>query len=286
MSTGRSHPRMKLMSLLESDDLTVIAGAHDALSAKLAEREGFDAVWVSSLGVTSALGMVDEGILTMTEMLDAAWRIRRAISCPVVVDCDTGYGEIPNVRRLVFEAVSRDIDGLCLEDQLFPKRNTFLDGEHQLEDAHRFGAKIAAAVDARDSVGGECLIIARTEALAQGHTVEAAVDRARLYAAAGADAILVQHREPQLGALAEFAAQRPGGKAIGILATSIRGTGFDELGKVGFGFAIYANQGLRAAVQATSDTYRYILSSGGRQPEDLRLASMADVLELQSDWRT
>jgi phosphoenolpyruvate phosphomutase len=282
---GQEESNSNLAELLAKNTLTIIAGAHDALSARLAQRHGFDAIWVSSFGVTNALGLIDEGVITLTEMLDVAWRIRKSVDCPVVVDCDTGYGDEINARRLVREAAWRGISAVCLEDQVFPKRNTFLDGEHRLEDHRRFCAKITAASESVDR--SDCLIIARTEALAQGQPVSAALDRAYLYSEAGADAIIIQHRLPEMRALESFATEWNGAKPLGVLATSIRDVGFKEMEQAGFGFVIYANQGLRAAVRAMNETYERILAYRGRQPADLALASMDEVLKLQSDtsWR-
>jgi phosphoenolpyruvate phosphomutase len=267
--------------LFGREGFTLLAGAHDAISARIAVKQGFDAIWVSSFGVTNALGMVDEGIITLTEMLDAAWRVKQSVRCPVVVDCDTGYGEPINVLRLAREASMRRIEAICLEDQRFPKRNTFLDGKHQLEDADRFCDKIAAALAGRGSDGP--LVVARTEAIAQGHPVGVALERAVRYAAAGADAIVVQSVTPNMRSLESFAVGWDGPQPLGLLATSVRNVGFEEMRRAGFSFAIYANQGLRSAVRAMNETYAKILKSGGKQPAGIELASMEEVLNLQSD---
>jgi phosphoenolpyruvate phosphomutase len=266
--------------LFGGEGFALLAGAHDAISARIAVKQGFDAIWISSFGVTNALGLVDEGIITLTEMLEAAWRVKQSVRCPVVVDCDTGYGEAINVLRVAREASTRRIDAVCLEDQRFPKRNTFLDGEHQLEDADRFCEKIAAAVAGRGSNGP--LVVARTEAIAQGHPVGVALERAMRYAAAGADAIVVQSVTPKMSSLKSFAAGWDGPQPLGLLATSVRNVGFEEMRRAGFGFAIYANQGLRSAVKAMNDTYAKILKGGGKQV-GIDLASMEEILSLQSD---
>ena len=280
MTNGPEELDGSLAALLNSTGLTVLAGAYDVLSARLAQRHGFGAIWVSSFGVTNALGLADEGVITLTEMLDTAWRIKKTVSRPVIVDCDTGYGDETNVRRLVTEADCRGIDAICLEDQALPKRNTFLNGEHRLEDYRQFCTKIAAASEARE--GGGCLVIARTEALAQGHPVSVALERARLYSEAGADAIIIQHRAPDMHALESFAKEWNHAKPLGVLATSIVDVSFQEMSRAGFRFVIYANQGLRAAVRAVTDAYARIFDSGGRQPVDLKLATIEEVLTLQS----
>lgn len=266
--------------LFRRGGFALLAGAHDAISARIAVKQGFDAIWVSSFGVTNALGLVDEGIITLTEMLDVAWRIKQAVRCPVVVDCDTGYGEAINVLRLTREASARRIDAVCLEDQRFPKRNTFLDGKHQLEDIDRFCEKIAAAVAGRGSDGP--LVVARTEAIAQGHPVDVALERAAGYAAAGADAIVVQSVTPGMSSLDPFAGGWDGPEPLGLLTTSLPNVGFEDMCRSGFSFAIYANQGLRSAVKAMNDTYAKIIKGGGKQDE-IDVAPMEEVLSLQSD---
>ena len=266
--------------LFGGEGLALLAGAHDAISARIAVKQGFDAIWVGSFGVTNSLGLVDEGVITLTEMLDAAWRVKQSVHCPVVVDCDTGYGEVINVLRLTREASARRIDAICLEDQQFPKRNTFLGGRHQLEDADRFCGKIAAAVAGRGGDGP--LVVARTEAIAQGHPVSVALERAVRYAAAGADAIVVQSVTPSMSALESFAHGWDEPQPLGVIATSLRNVGFEEMRRAGFGFAIYANQGLRSAVRAMKDTYAKILENGGKQIA-IDLASMDEILSLQSD---
>jgi phosphoenolpyruvate phosphomutase len=266
--------------LFQGKSLVLLAGAHDAISARIAVKQGFDAIWVSGFGVTNALGLLDEGIITLTEMMDAAWRVKQSVRCPVVVDCDTGYGDATNVLRLAKEASVRRIDAVCLEDQKFPKRNTFLDGKHQLEDIDRFCDKIAAAASGRGS--DRLLVVARSEAIAQGYPVTVALERAVRYAAAGADAILVQSVTSNMDSLGLFAGGWDGPQPLGLIATSLRNIGFEEMHRAGFSFAVYANQGLRSAVKAMNDTYAKIFKSGGKQVE-INVASMQEILSLQSD---
>jgi phosphoenolpyruvate phosphomutase len=103
------------------------------------------------------------------------------------------------------------------------------------------------------------------------------------YAAAGADAIVVQSVTPNMSSLESFALGWDGPQPLGLLATSVRNVGFEEMRQAGFSFAIYANQGLRSAVKAMNDTYAKILKGGGKQPVGIDLASMEEVLSLQSD---
>src|SRR5512134_3850306 len=101
------------------------AGAHDALSAKLAEEAGFDAIWASGFGISAVQAVPDANILTLTETLDAVRRICDAVRIPVVADCDNGYGNAINVIRTVEDYEADGIAGLCIEDNVFPKRCSF-----------------------------------------------------------------------------------------------------------------------------------------------------------------
>ena len=120
--------RRALRTGLESSGVLVTVGAHDALTARLIEIYGFDAVWVSGFGVsTMGHALPDLNLLTMTEALAAAGRIDAATGLPVVADCDNGFGGYNNVVRTVREYERAGIAGICIEDNQFPKRNSLLD---------------------------------------------------------------------------------------------------------------------------------------------------------------
>jgi phosphoenolpyruvate phosphomutase len=134
-----------LATLLDCPEVTRFVGARDPLTAILAEQAGFDGVWVSSLETSATRGLPDLGLLTMTECLADATAIRKAVTIPALVDCDTGYGGQVNVRRTVREFAAAGISGICLEDKVFPKRNSFLDGEHALMPRDEFAQAVATA---------------------------------------------------------------------------------------------------------------------------------------------
>ena len=120
--------RAPLLPLLARGDLVLAAGAHDALSAKLAEECGFDAIWASGFGISAVQGVPDANILTLTETLEAVRRIVDAVRIPVVADCDNGYGNAINVMRTVGEFERAGAAGVCIEDNDFPKRCSFYAG--------------------------------------------------------------------------------------------------------------------------------------------------------------
>jgi 2-methylisocitrate lyase-like PEP mutase family enzyme len=179
----------RLRELLAGEDPVVAPGAYDALSARLVEAAGFPAVYMTGFGVTASLiGRPDVGLLTMTEMVQAARRICSAVGVPVIADADTGYGNALNVIRTVKEYEAAGVAGIHLEDQVAPKRCGHMDGK-QVIPADTMVDRVRAAVAARGD--DDFVLIARTDARAV-EGVDAAVERARRYRDAGADALFVE----------------------------------------------------------------------------------------------
>jgi carboxyvinyl-carboxyphosphonate phosphorylmutase len=179
----------RLRELLAGDEIVVAPGAFDALSARLVEAAGFPAVYLTGFGTTaSLLGRPDVGLLTMTEMVQAAGRIRAAVEVPVVADADTGYGNALNVIRTVREYEAAGVAGIHLEDQVAPKRCGHLEGKRVVP-AETMTDRVRAAVAARQDP--DFVLIARTDARAV-EGLDAAIDRARRYRDAGADMLFVE----------------------------------------------------------------------------------------------
>lgn len=171
------------------EEILIMPGAHDALTARIIERAGFPAVTMGGYSASaSLLGRPDISLLTLTEMIDCYARVADAVEVPVFVDGDTGYGGVLNVRRTVKEIERTGAAGMFIEDQVFPKRCGHMEGK-QVVEAEEMVAKIKAAVDAR--VDDDFVIMARTDALAI-HGVDNAVERGNLYRRAGADLIFVE----------------------------------------------------------------------------------------------
>ncbi|MFJ9779666.1 oxaloacetate decarboxylase [Amycolatopsis sp. NPDC101161] len=179
----------RLRELLAGDEPVVAPGAFDALSARLVEAAGFPAVYMTGFGTTaSLLGRPDVGLLTMTEMVQAAGRLRQAVEVPVIADADTGYGNALNVIRTVREYEAAGVAALHLEDQVAPKRCGHLEGKRVVP-AETMADRVRAAVAAR--YDPDFLLIARTDARAV-EGLDAAIDRARRYRDAGADMLFVE----------------------------------------------------------------------------------------------
>src|SRR6056297_2772592 len=178
-----------LRRLLEQPGLLMAPGVADALNARLVAQAGFDAIYMTGAGTAvSRLGMPDIGLLTVSEMADNAGRIADASGLPLISDADTGYGGPLNVQRTVRMFEKAGVAGIHIEDQSWPKRCGHLSGK-SLIPAEEMAAKVRAACDAR--VDDDFVIIARTDAIAVDG-LAAALDRADLYAEAGADVIFVE----------------------------------------------------------------------------------------------
>jgi 2-methylisocitrate lyase-like PEP mutase family enzyme len=177
----------KLRYLLSKPGVTLAPGVVDALSAKLARDVGFQAVFMGGNATTAVrLGTPDVGLLTLTEMADSAARIVDAAGLPLVVDADTGYGNALNVQRTIREFERAGVAGFHMEDQASPKKCGHFQGKILIPTREMEG-KIKAAVDARQDP--DFLIIARTDAIAVDG-LDAALERAEFYYAAGADMLM------------------------------------------------------------------------------------------------
>src|SRR6185312_3795220 len=182
-------PRARLRELLASPAPLLAPGAYDALSARLIEQAGFDVVYMTGFGTTASLiGRPDVGLLSGSEMVDNARRICAAVDVPVIADADTGYGNAVNVVRTVQLYEQAGVAGIHLEDQVMPKKCGHMTGKVVIPPDEMVG-KIRAAVAARRDP--DFLLIARTDAAAV-EGLSAGIDRARAYAAAGADVLFVE----------------------------------------------------------------------------------------------
>ena len=265
--------------LLRGPGVVLAAGAHDALSAKLAEQAGFDAIWASGFGVSAVQAVPDANILTLTETLEAVRRIVDAVVIPVVADCDNGYGNAINVMRTAAEFERAGAAGICIEYNEFPKRCSFYAGvRRDLVPAEEHARKVEAATAARRDPG--FLVIARTEALIAGLGHEEALRRARAYADAGADAVLVHSKARDFNELHAFAEAWDRRVPLVAVPTTYPTVGAGELAAAGFRMAIFANQALRAAIVAMRDALGEMRRSGTAASVEERIASLEEVYAL------
>lgn len=237
--------RKTLRTLVEARRGVIVPGAFNALSAKVVEDLGFEAIYVTGAGVTNMwFGMPDQGFMGLAEIADHTARIRDAVSVPLIVDADTGFGNALNVYHSVRTLERAGADCIQLEDQVAPKRCGHFAGKDVISTEEAVG-KIKAAADARRD--SDLLIMARTDAAAV-HGFEAAVERAQRFAEAGADILFVEavttadeiRALPQRLDKPQLMNMVIGGRTPIFNAT--------ELADLGYGIVLYANAALQGAV--------------------------------------
>ena len=269
-----------LLKKLQEKQFVKVCGAFDVMSAKLAETNGFDAVWASGFGISSTRALPDAGILTMTELLDAVTFMAEACSIPVIADCDTGYGGPNNVAHLVRKFENAGIAGICIEDKTFPKENSlFKDGKQEMIAKKDFVAKLVAAKNAKRN--REFVIIGRTEALIADLGVEEALERATAYEKAGADIIFVHSRKKDPDEIFEFYKKWKGKIPIMAVPTAFPTVTLDELKSRGVRMVVFAHQTTLAAFAAVSDVVKQMSKIKSLDDLETKLASMDDLFKLQ-----
>ena len=266
--------------LLQSDQLEFAMEAHNGISAKIVEEAGFQAIWAGGLSITASMGVRDNNEASWTQMLDAFEYMSDASSLPILVDADTGYGNFNNVRRLVRKLEQRGVAAVCIEDKLFPKTNSFIDGERQqLADIHEFAGKIRAAKDTQGDPSFS--VVARVEALIAGWPVDEALHRAHAYADSGADAILVHSKTPGPEQILEFMEHWTRDCPVVIVPTMYWRTPTALFAEAGVSMVIWANHMLRSAVTAMQRTAQTIYAASSIAPVEAEVASIEEIFRLQ-----
>jgi len=249
-----------LRKILSEPGIILSPGVYDCLSAKIAERTGFEVIFTSGFGISgSVLGYPDYGLLTATEMLNATGNISKSVDIPLIADIDTGYGNSLNVVRTIKDVIDLGIAGVILEDQEWPKRCGHLEGKRIIA-MEEHVEKIRAARFASGESG--LVIVARTDAREE-LGLEEAIRRGKAYYEAGADVIFIE--APQTEAeLKEIPSALPD---VPLLANMIEGgktpcLSAQDLEKLGFKLGVFALSGLFAATKAIDDCFRFLKENG------------------------
>ena len=257
-----------------------VGGAFDAMSAKLVESAGFDAIWAGSFAISATHALPDASILTMTEFFDVASTMANACEIPIIADCDTGYGGPSNVTHMVKKYENAGISSICIEDKIFPKQNSLLEGgQNDLLSEKEFVAKILAGKEAKQDKN--FLIIARIEALISGLGIQDALKRADAYEKAGADAILIHSKEKTPDEIFEFTENWKGSIPIVAIPTTYDSVKISELQKNKIKMVIYANQTLRSAYTAMEKLLKEMVTVERISDVKQEISSMKKIFELQ-----
>ena len=248
----------RLKSLIDNNQFVLTPGVFSPLIAMMAEKKGFKSMYFSGAAFSAMKGIPDIGIFTFQELFDAVIEITKMSNLPLIVDVDTGFGEVINVTRTVSDLESIGVDAIQIEDQLFPKRCGHLEGK-EIINSNEFAKKIYAA----KSVSKYMLVIARTDAKAV-EGIDSAIERAKLYKDAGADIIFPEALETE--------------EEFKLFAESVNGdmlANMTEFGKtpyypaekfadMGYKIIIYPVSGLRTALNAISALFDEIMETGSQ----------------------
>ena len=269
-----------LQKKLQQNSIIKVGGAFDAMSAKLVENAGFDAVWAGSFAISATHALPDASILTMTEFFNVASTMTNACDIPIIADCDTGYGGPSNVAHMVRKYENAGIASICIEDKTFPKQNSLLEnGKNDLLSEKEFVAKILAAKEAKNN--NDFLIIARIEALISGLGVKEALKRADAYEAAGADAILIHSKQKTPEEIFEFTDSWKGTIPIVAIPTTYDSVKLNELQEHKIKMVIYANQTLRVAYTAMENLLKEMMMTEKISDVKQPMSNMNEIFELQ-----
>ena len=256
--------------------------AHNGLSAKIAEEAGFKAIWGSGLSISAALGVRDNNEASWTQVLEVVEFMSDATNIPILLDGDTGYGNFNNVRRLVRKLEQRNVAAVCIEDKLFPKSNSFSEGEPQpLADIKEFSNKIKAAKDTQRDP--DFCVVARVEAFIAGRDLTEALTRAMAYYEAGADAILIHSKLSTPNQILEFMAQWKNNCPVVIVPTMYYGTPTRVFEKAGVSVVIWANHLLRSSLAAMQRTAGRIYQEQSLLAIEAEIAPVKEVFRLQGE---
>jgi phosphoenolpyruvate phosphomutase len=273
-------PAVRLRRLLDPARVSFVMEAHNALSARIVEEAGFEAVWASGLTISASLGLRDCNEASWTQCLDCVEFMADAIAIPILMDADSGYGNFNNVRRLVAKAGQRGVAGLCIEDKLFPKMNSLRPGDPQpLAKIDEFCGRLKAAKDAQTD--DAFVVVARIEALVSGLGLREALRRADAYAAAGADAIIIHSVKPDASEVLAF--KREWQEALPVVAvpTKYSRTPTDAFRRAGFAALIWANHLLRSSIVAMQRTAAAIFEAEAVSGVEPAIAPVSEIFRLQ-----
>ncbi len=271
---------VKLRALLKRPGVIKAVGAHDAMSARLIQRAGFDAIWASGFAISASLKCIpDASFIDSSQQLAVERNMVEAVSIPIIADCDTGYGNALNVMRTVNDRERAGIAAICIEDNVYPKRCSFYAGvRRELIPIEEHCGKIRAAKASQ--IFPEFVIIARTEALIAGWGQEEALKRVEAYADAGADAILIHSKSKKFDELRALYKAWSGRVPLVVVPTMFDQTTVAEMEEAGAKIIIYANQPVRAAIRAMTDMLDLIKKDTRPGAANDRIATLSEVYDI------
>ncbi len=270
----------QLKNLLNSPQTEFILEAHNGLSARIVEEAGFKGIWGSGLALSAQHAVRDNNELSWTQVVEQLGFMTDVTNIPILLDGDTGYGDFNNMRRLVRKLGQIGVAGVCIEDKLFPKTNSFIQGEAQpLEDIQTFCGKIRAGKDSQ--ADDDFCIVARVEAFIAGWGLDEALKRAEAYHAAGADAILIHSKHSQPDQVLGFAAEWANRSPLVIVPTKYYATPTEVFEEANIGLVVWANHMIRTCISAMQKTASNIHVTRSLVESEGRIATVPEIFRLQ-----
>jgi phosphoenolpyruvate phosphomutase len=271
----------QLRRMIHSQKLEYVMEAHSGLSAKIVEEAGFKGIWASGLSISASFGVRDNNEASWTQVLDVLEFMSDATSIPILVDGDTGYGNFNNARRLVKKLEQQNIAGICIEDKLFPKTNSFINSKAQpLAEVDEFCGKIKAMKDTQ--LDDDFIVVARVEAFIAGWGLTEALRRAEAYRLAGADAILIHSKRSDITEIEDFMKEWKGRHPVVIVPTKYYSTPTKRFEELGISMVVWANHNLRASVDAMKKISRQIYQDESLMGVEGHVASLKEIFTLQN----
>lgn len=261
-----------------SQQLLFLMEAHNGLSAKIVEEAGFKGIWASGLTMSAALGLRDSNEASWTQVLETLEYMADSTSLPILMDGDTGFGNFNNVRRLVRKLCERGVGGVCIEDKIFPKTNSFIGEAQPLAEIDEFCGRIKAGKDAQSD--DDFVLVARTEALISGRGMDEALFRAEAYADSGADAILIHSKQQNAAEIFAFAERWANRTPLVIVPTMYYATPTELFRQAGISTVIWANHLLRSSITAMREIAKRIFDDQSLADVEGRVASVKDIFHL------
>jgi phosphoenolpyruvate phosphomutase len=253
--------------------------AHNGLSARVVEEAGFKGIWGSGLSMSAAMGVRDNNEASWTQVLEVLEFMSDVTNIPILLDGDTGYGNFNNMRRLVTKLEQRKVGGVCIEDKLFPKTNSFVGDTQPLADMDEFCGKIKAAKDTQ--LDDDFVVVARLEGFISGWGLKDVISRAEAYHAAGADALLVHSKKSSPSDIDAFMKEWGDRLPIVIVPTKYYSTPTEHFRKLGISLVIWANHNLRSSIKAMRATSARIFADESLINVEGAIATVVDIFHLQ-----
>jgi phosphoenolpyruvate phosphomutase len=271
----------RFRDLLNSSKLEFLLEAHSGLSARIVQEAGFSGIWASGLSMSALCGVRDSNEASWTQVLEIVEFMADATDIPILIDADTGFGNFNNARRLVRKLEQRHVAAMCIEDKLFPKTNSFINGEKQaLAPIEEFAGKIRAIKDAQTDP--DFCVIARVEALIAGWGHEEAMARADAYHRAGADGILIHSKRSSADEVLKFARAWGRRCPVVIVPTTYHQTPVEQFDEAGVSLVIWANHMLRSSITAMQEAARKIYHQQSVAGVSGEIASVPEIFRLQN----